>query len=125
MKKRVRVDATLQVKGAPWFDSDCREAKRKAKHLLKACRRTNLERKEKGTDTNNRNEKRLAYVQVRKEYRQLIKEKKSAFKREKAQNLQTSIQDSKVYGGAGWGISSTLGKRQSKVSDQVSPEQWS
>jgi len=29
MKKRVRVDATLEVKGAPWFYSDCREAKNK------------------------------------------------------------------------------------------------
>jgi len=28
-------------------------------------------------------------------------------------------------GGAGWGIRSTLGKRQSKVSDQILPEQWS
>ena len=55
MKKRVRVDATLEVKGAPSFYSDCREAKRKAKHLLKVFRRTNLDRKEKGTDTSNRN----------------------------------------------------------------------
>ena len=70
---------------------------------MKAFRRTNLDRKEKGIDTSNRNEKRLAYVQVRKEYRQLIKEKKSAFKREKAPNLQTSIQDLKVYGGCGVG----------------------
>ena len=92
---------------------------------MKPFRRTNLDRKEKGIDTSSRNEKRLAYVQVRKEYRQLIKEKNSAFKREKAPNLQTSIQDSKVYGGAGWGIRSTLGKRQSKVSDQILPEQWS
>ena len=73
MKKRVHVDATLEVKGAPWFDSDCREAKTKAKHLLKAFRKTNLEEKEKDTDTSNRNEKRLDYVQARKEYRQLIK----------------------------------------------------
>ena len=29
MKIRVRVDATLEVKRAPWFDSDCREPKAK------------------------------------------------------------------------------------------------
>ena len=122
VKKRVRVDATLEVKRAPWFDSDCREAKSKAKHLLKAFRKTNLEEKEKDTDTSNRNEKKLAYVQARKEYRQLIKEKNSSFKQAKAQKLQASIKDSKVF----WGeIRSTLGKRQSKVSDKISPEQWS
>ena len=93
MKKCVRIDATLEVKRAPWFDSDCREAKTKAKHLLKAFRKTNLEEKEKDTDTSNRNEKRLAYVQARKEYRQLIKEKKSSFKRAKAPKLQASIKD--------------------------------
>ena len=40
MKRRVRVDANPEIKGAPWFDSACREAKRKAKYLLKAFRRT-------------------------------------------------------------------------------------
>ena len=114
IKKRVRVNATLEVKGAPWFDSDYRETKRKAKHLLKAFRKTNLEEKEKDTDSSNRNEKRLAYVQARKEYRQLIKEKKSSFKQAKAPKLQASTKDSKVF----WGkIRSTLGKRQSKWQD--------
>ena len=80
----------------PWFDSDCREAKRKAKHLLKAFRKTNLDRKEKGTDTSDRNEKLLAYVQARKKYRRLLKEKKSTFKREKATTLQTSVKHAKV-----------------------------
>ena len=93
----MRVDATLEVKRAPWFDSDCREAKSKAKHLLKAFRKTLLEEKEKDNDTSNRNEKRLAYVQARTGYRQLIKEKKSAFKREKAPKLQASINDSTVF----------------------------
>ena len=99
----MRVDATLEVKRAPWFDSDCRESKSKAKHLQKAFRRTNLEEKEKDTDTSNRNEKRLAFVQARKVYRQLIKEKKSSFKRAKAPKLQASIKDSKVWGGGGGG----------------------
>ena len=57
MKKHLRVDATFEVERAPWFDSDCREAKSKAKHLLKAFMKTNLEEKEKDTDTSNRNEK--------------------------------------------------------------------
>ena len=100
----------------------CREARSKAKHLLKAFRKTNLEEKEKDTETSNRKEKRLAYVQARKEYRQLIKEKKSSFKRAKAPKLQASIKDSKVFLGE---IRSTLGKRQSKVSDKVSPDQCS
>ena len=38
MKKRVRVGVNFEVKGAFWFDSDCREAKRNAKRLLKAFR---------------------------------------------------------------------------------------
>jgi len=67
---------------------NCREAKRNAKHLLKAFRKETPEKN--GTS---RDEKRLAYVQARKEYRRLIKEKKAAFKREKAQKLQTSIKD--------------------------------
>ena len=115
------IHAHVEVKGAPWFDSDYRETKRKAKHLLKAFRKTNLEEKEKDTDTSNRNEKRLAYVQAWKEYRQLIKENKSSFKQAKAPKLQASTKDSKVF----WGkIRSTLGKCQSKVSDKISPEQW-
>ena len=116
MKKCVRIDATLEVKRAPWFDSDCREAKSKAKHLLKAFRKAHLEEKEIDTDTSNGNEKRLAYVQARKEYRQLIKENKSSFKRAKAPKLQACIKDSTVF----WvEIRSTLGKRQSKVSDKI------
>ena len=99
----MHVNATHEVKRAPWFDSDCREAKSKAKHLLKAFRETNLEEKEKDTDTSNRNEKRLAFVQARKVYRQLIKEKKSSFKQAKAPKLQASIKDSKVFGVGGKG----------------------
>ncbi|WP_419623867.1 hypothetical protein, partial [Thiolapillus sp.] len=52
----------------------------------------------------------------------MIKEKKAAFKQEKAQKLQTSIKDSKVFLGE---IRSSLGKRQSKISDKISMEQWS
>ena len=44
MKKRVRVGVNFGVKGAPWFDSDCREAKRNAKHLLKAIRKETPEK---------------------------------------------------------------------------------
>ena len=71
MKKRVRVGVNSEVKDALWFDSDCREAKRNAKHLLKTFRKETPEKN--GTS---RDEKRLAYVQARKEYRRLIKEKK-------------------------------------------------
>ena len=39
MKKRVRVGVNSEVKDALWFDSDCREAKRNAKHLLKTFRK--------------------------------------------------------------------------------------
>ena len=59
MKKRVRVGVNSEVKDALLFDSDCREAKRKTPE-------------KNGTS---RDEKRLAYVQARKEYRRLIKEK--------------------------------------------------
>ena len=76
--------STLQSKvhlGLPVIVGRPRE---KAKHLLKSFRKTNLEGKEKkDTDTSNRNGKRLAYVQARKEQRRPNKEKKSVFKREK------------------------------------------
>ena len=62
MKKRVCVAVNFEVKGALWFDSDCREAKRNAKHLLKAFRKETPEKN--GTS---RDEKRLAYVQARKD----------------------------------------------------------
>ena len=39
MKKGVRVGVNSEVKDALWFDSGCREAKRNAKHLLKAFRK--------------------------------------------------------------------------------------
>ena len=105
MKKRVRVGVNFGVKDAPWFDSDCREAKRNAKHLLKAIRKETPEK-----NGISRDEKRLAYVQARKEYRRLIKK------------LQTSIKNSKVF----WGeIRSSLGKRQSKISEKISSEEWS
>lgn len=95
MKKRVRVGVNSEVKDALWFDSDCREAKRNAKHLLKAFRKETPEKN--GTS---RDEKRLAYVQARKEYRRLIKEKKKLHlneKRLKNYKLLSKIQ--KYFGG--------------------------
>ena len=61
-------------------------------------------------------------MQARKQYRQIIKQKKSSFKREKAHKLQTCIKNSKVFWGEIW---SSLGKRQNKVSDKISTEEWS
>ena len=69
--------------------------KKNAKHLLKAFRKETPEKN--GTS---RDEKRLAYVQARKEYRRLIKEKKKLHlneKRLKSYKLLSKI--TKYFGG--------------------------
>ena len=86
----------------------CREAKRNSKRKTMSLKAFRKETPEKNGTS--RDEKRLAYVQARKEYRRLIKK------------LQTSIKNSKVF----WGeIRSSLGKRQSEICDNISMEQWS
>ena len=92
MKKRVRV-VNSEVKDALWFDSDCREAKRNAKHLLNAFRKETPEKN--GTS---RDEKRLAYVQARKEYRRLIKEKKLHLNEKRLKNYKLLSKIQKYFG---------------------------
>ena len=116
MKRQVRVGVSNQ-KEAAWFDKDCYEAKKKARQLLRALRRTNLKRDEKLSHE----KARELFVQARKEYRQLIKSKKSASKREKAFKLHSSMKDPKVF----WKeIRTGFGKPKSKVSDKISIGEW-
>ena len=99
MKKCVRTGVNFEVKGAPWFDSDCWEAKRNAKHLLKAFRKEAPEKNGTSRDA----KKKTGYVQARKEYRRLITKKKEKKKlhlneiRLKNYKLLSKIQ--KYFGG--------------------------
>ena len=81
------------TKGAAWFDTECREAKRESKDKLRKFRKTRKQ------------EDRKDYADSNKSYRRLtrIKKKKKEFKRNKAAFLATNLKNASVF----WPVSYT------------------
>ena len=73
------------TKGAAWFDTECREAKRESKENLRKFRKTR------------KPEDRKDYADSNKSYRRLIRIKKKEFKRNKAALLATNLKNASVF----------------------------
>ena len=68
-----------------WFDLECRESRKiLIQHLLKFCK-------------SNCDKDRLRYLQRRREYKELLREKKQSHKSNILQSLQTHIKDPKKF----------------------------
>jgi len=106
MRKRVLVGGQQK---AQWFDEDCKVAKNKARQLLVQFRR------------NGEREQRQLYVEARRDYKQLIKNKKISYKREKAKYLASIGKNGKLF----WKeVRQLSGRKKQGVSKQISDDQW-
>jgi hypothetical protein len=107
MRKRVMVGGGQQV--ALWFDADCRTAKNKARQLLSQFRRSG-EAKD-----------RQMYVNARRDYKNLTKNKKVSYKKEKARHLALLGRNGKEF----WKeVKQITGKRKTGVSKHILDNQW-
>ena len=73
------------TKGAAWFDTECREAKRESKGKLRKFRKTR------------KPEDRKDYADSNKSYRRLTRIKKKELKRNKAALLATNLKNASVF----------------------------
>ena len=107
MKKKIYRKKNLNK--AAWFDDECRNAKRKARNKLKKYRQSRDENV------------RLEYETANRKYRNLIKNKKKEFKRNRAATLATNINNASVF----WKeLKSLGGERKTGVSDKIDMKEW-
>ena len=97
------------TKGAAWFDTECREAKRESKEKLRKFRKTR------------KPEDRKDYADSNKSYRRLTRIKKKEFKRNKAALLATNLKNASVF----WKeLKSLGGEKKSNASDKIDIDVW-
>ena len=97
------------TKGAAWFDTECREAKRESKGKLRKFRKTR------------KPEDRKDYADSNKSYRRLTRIKKKEFKRNKAALLATNLKNASVF----WKeLKSLGGEKKSNASDKIYIDVW-
>lgn len=94
---------------APWFDQECMKAKRESRKKLKQFRLTNSA------------DDRKEYVQVSREYRRMIKDKKKQFRRNKAESLASNVKNASTF----WKELKSLGcEQKASISDNISVNDW-
>lgn len=107
MKKRVLLGGGQRE--MLWFDRMCSQAKTKARRLLSTFRQSK------------KVEDRIAYVKARKDYKELIKNKKARFRREKARHLASLENNGKIF----WKeIKKLSGNKRVKVSQKINDTEW-
>jgi exonuclease III len=94
-----------------WFDEECRVKKKIVKASLQRFRRAKL--------MEYRDEKKTEYVNNRKEYAKLIKEKKRKFDEKRLEQLKGSVKDAKLF----WKTIRLI-NRKSIVYNDISIQQW-
>lgn len=94
-----------------WFDAECQRKKRLVKRLLQSYRRAK-------TDKDKR-DKRIGYVEERKEYVKLRKEKKAEFDKKRLQKLKESVEDPKLF----WATIRSI-NRKTMVYNEITSRQW-
>ena len=100
---------TYKCKSAPWFCTECREAKQLCRKKLKTFKRTRSE------------ESRKDYIQTKKIYKSLIKQKKLEYNKSFAESLVNSLNDSSTF----WDrIKQISSDSRPKVSDNITIQQW-
>ena len=68
-----------------WFDLECRESRKILRQHLRKCCKSNCDKD------------RLRYLQRRREYKELLRDKKQSHKSNILQSLQTHIKDPKKF----------------------------
>ena len=108
MIKKIKIGGSRNK--TQWFDRECFEKRKHTRSKLRQYRRTR-----EMAD-------RQSYVEVRREYRMLLKEKKRAFKASKAKYLADNLNDPKLF----WNeLKSCLGLgNKSGVSNKITLEEW-
>ena len=92
-----------------WFDSECKVTKRNVRIKLSNFRKTKKE------------EDRMDYVKNRKEYKLLIKQKKSGYNKDKARQLASLKNQPRQF----WReVKELTGNRSSSTSNNISTMQW-
>ena len=72
-------------KKSEWFDGECEEAKKDSRGKLNQFRRSREEND------------RLLYIEAKKKYKRLLKEKKTAFRKQQTDNLATDLTNSSQF----------------------------
>ena len=94
-----------------WFDGECKTKKRVVKAALQRFRRAKL--------LNEKTEKKRVYVKERREYSNLIKDKKKSFDEKRIKRLKESVNDPKLF----WKTIRSV-NRKNVIYNEVSIRQW-
>ena len=106
MRKRTYVNRPR--KSHAWFDKECRDTRQNVRRLLRKFRRTS-----KQIDS-------VAYCQARKEYKNILRNKRKAFNHALADKLVQSISDQKIF----WQTMRTVAGSCSQPSNNISITDW-
>ena len=100
---------TKNTKGAAWFDTECRDARRKSQEKRRTFRKQENQKTGKIMQDSN------------KSYRRLTRIKKKEFKRNKAALLATNLKNVSVF----WKeLKSLRGEKKSNASDKININVW-
>ena len=133
MKKKIVVCKSFPK--SEWFDEECKNAKKECRTLLRELKRYNKHGCSvcyvtKQTSVRNGSishlkcfchEKRYSFVECRKSYRKLLKQKKQQFRQQTAENLTKNAKNSKLF----WNDLKKLGLRKdSRQSEIITLQEW-
>ena len=97
------------IKGAAWYDDECKKAKKERKEKLRKFRRTREP------------DQRKEYADSNKRYRRMTRVKEQEFKRNKAALLATNLKNTSVF----WKeLKSLGGEKRSNVRDKIDINKW-
>lgn len=109
MKKKVYVRKGRNRPRAVWFDEECHNARKQTRSKLKKYRQSREE------------EDRLQYEISNKKYRNMIRNKKKEFKRDKAASLASNVNNASLF----WKeLKSLGGEKKTRISDEIDITQW-
>ena len=109
MKKKASVRKGRNRSRAAWFDEECQNARKQTRNKLKKYRQSRDE------------EDRLQYQTSNKRYRDMIRNKKKEFKRDKAASLASNIKNASMF----WKeLKSLGGEKKTRTSDKIDMKQW-
>ena len=94
-----------------WFDEECQKKKRLVKRLLQQFQRAK--------DIEEKCIKKLKYIEERKDYIKLRKDKKRDYDNKRLQKLNNSMKDSKLF----WSTVRLL-NRKNVIYSNISSQQW-
>jgi hypothetical protein len=105
----VRTKGKTKRRHQEWFDAECFQKKKSVQKFLRQFQRAKADR----------NEKRLKYVTERREYKQLMREKKAQYDRARLEKLENSAKDPKLFRQTIRSVN-----RKSLIYNSISTENW-